>query len=144
LRRGNRFDPLGQVGSREALRQQPLDRLPVLPRRGFQQFVGVLGCQVRGQQDDRAQVQPPVGDRREDGGILPCRARCPDALEGGLFAQPHLMDAVGVHRGMRRRQVELPRIELGNMREESCRAGAISRRCRNEVAGQDGVGNVAQ
>jgi len=109
-----------------------------------QQLGTVLRRQVESQHHDRAQVQAAVGhsakDRRETG-------RCPcgvDTLERRLFGELELMDTIRVHRRMRRRHVELSRVELGNVREENCGAGAIACYGRGEVARQGGVGNVGQ
>ena len=109
-----------------------------------QQLGTVLRRQVESQHHDRAQVQAAVGhsakDRRET-------ARCPcgvDTLERRLFGELELMDAVREHRRMRRRRVELAGVELSNMREQICRAGAIERHGRSEVASQGRVGNLGQ
>jgi len=135
---------LRQVGLREPRGQKLLDLGLALVSGGGQQLLSALGRQVRSQHYDRAQVQAAIRHGREQGGEPPCRPGCVNALEGGFLGEPQLVDTIRVHRRMRRRHVELPRVELGDMREKVCGGGAIACRGRSEIARQGGVGNVAQ
>src|SRR5262245_32749814 len=73
---------------------------------------------MRREEGDGAQVQPALRQGREDGRELARRSRGVDALEGGLITQVQFAHAVGVHRGIARRQVELASVELRNVREK--------------------------
>ena len=96
------------------------------------------------QEADAAQVNPALGERGQDSRRP---ARGPDGLDalgGSVLGQPQLADAVGEHRGIRRRQVELARVELGDMRHHVGCGGAFPRNERREIAAQRLVGQMRQ
>ncbi len=124
------------VGPREPLRQQQRQLRRGLAGCGGDQHLGVRGRQVRRQHQHRAQVQPPLGDRREERRALPGRAGDADALERRVLGHAQRPDAPGVHGRVRRRQVEPALVDLGQQREQ--------RRGGGPAAGPDGVQLVDQ
>jgi hypothetical protein len=123
--RRQRLDPGGEVRPREPLRQQVLDLGLAPVGRGGQELLGVLRGEMGRQQDHRAQVQAPLRHGRQDGREPPGGARRVDALEGPLLGEPQLAHAVRIHRRIRRRQVELASIDLGDVSEDLGGGGAI-------------------
>ena len=62
-------------------------------------------------------MQPPFGQRPEDGRVQPGLAGGMDPFGGGLFREAQLADAVGEHRRICGGQVEPALVHLGNMDE---------------------------
>ncbi|HYM80516.1 MAG TPA: hypothetical protein VEY91_03775 [Candidatus Limnocylindria bacterium] len=79
-------------------------------------------------------MQPAVGQSVEDGKELPCRARRANELEGSLFGQAQLVHAIAEHRRMRRRQVEPPRVDFGDVGQQRGGRGALLSDERGETA----------
>ena len=84
----------------------------------LQEGLSVPGRQVRGQQRDAAQVNPPVAEHLEEHRVLATRPRHVDPQRGlGLREMQHL-DAVGVHGGRGLPGVEPARVHLGDEGDE--------------------------
>ena len=108
------------------------------------QVGGVLGRQVGSEPAYGGQVEPPVRHGLEDDREL---ARCPgrpDPLVGGVLGQVEHLDAVGVHRGTSRGQVEPPGIELGDVGEHAGGGLAFLRNRGGQIAQQLGVAQMRQ
>jgi hypothetical protein len=113
--RGHCLHSTGQVRLGEALRHELLDLGLGLVGRGGEELGGVFRRQVWRQEADAAQVNPALGERGQDRRTPLRRPDGLDALGSSVLGQPQLADAIGEHRGIRRRQVELTRVELGNV-----------------------------
>ena len=72
-----------------------------------------------------SQVQPAIGQGREDDRELPGHPRRLDPLVGGILGQAQLVDAIGEHRGVGGRQVEPPGVHLGEVGEQCGGCGAL-------------------
>jgi hypothetical protein len=77
-----------------------------------------------------------LGHHREDRGELPRLARHLDALEGGVFRQAQLLDAVVAHRRKSGRNEQPAHVDLGDVRQELRRRRAILRDARLQSAEQ--------
>ena len=130
------------VRPRKALGQQLLDLRLALVRGGRQQVGRRLGGEMGRQQDDRRQVEPAVGEGAEDRGELPCRPTGANQAQRGVLGQAPLLDEVGEHRGMSRRQVQATLIDLGQVCQHLGADPAFPAQERAEIANQHGVGQV--
>ncbi|HUQ03138.1 MAG TPA: hypothetical protein VM261_11635 [Kofleriaceae bacterium] len=80
--------------------------------------VDVLVGEMRREHGNAAHVQPPVGDRVEQLRKPPRRARCANPLVRAVIAHAQRAHAVLVHRRVRERPIERPRIHLAEVREQ--------------------------
>ena len=112
-----RYDERRDGQLREPFRDQPLDLRFPLVRGGGQELGGVLRRQVRGEEDQPAQVHLAVGQGREDPGTPSPRAGDLDPFGGGVLGEAKLAHAVGRYRIVGFRHVRLPEVDLGDVCE---------------------------
>jgi hypothetical protein len=133
-----RLHPRRQVRPREAL-QELLDLGFGLVLGGLQQRASGLLGEVGSQQDDGAQVQAAIGERREDRRESPGGSGGVDALVGRILGEPQLLQAEDKHRRETGRHVEAPGVDLGDVGEEGRGGGAFLDGELAEVPKQDMV-----
>jgi hypothetical protein len=96
---------------------------------------------MRRDPDDGREVKPSVSQRREEGweatgGLGDC-----DALVGGVLGKTRA-DAVRGHRPITGRQVELARLELGEMSDDQGHGAALAPDDLGQIAGERAVGEM--
>src|SRR5689334_16163273 len=89
-------------------------------------------------------MQPTIGYGLEDVREPPRHPCGLDPLVGRILRQVQLVDTVGEHRRVRRRQVELARVELGEVGEERGGGAAILGDQREQVMTQLGIAEVRE
>ena len=97
---------------------------------------GIFGSQMWRQETDGAQVQLSRRKLLEELRELAARPSGLDPLVGGILREMEYVHAVGVHRGVAGRDVQLSRVDLGDLRDDRCRchmlltvvAGEISKK----------------
>ena len=130
------------IGLRGALGEQKPDVGTCLVRCRSNQLCHILPSKVRRQQADPAHVQPPLLHRVEDRGELPRRAGRLDALGGRVLGHVQFAQAVLVHRGVRRRQVELPLVRDGDVGQRLRGVRASLRNDRSQAGKHDVIGET--
>ena len=96
-----------------------------LMSRSREQFVSVLGPQVRCQPAHAAQMEPLVRDRGKDRGELPSRSGGVNTLRGDVFGHVQLVHAIRMHRMIARRRVEFALIKFRDVGEQDCGGRSI-------------------
>ena len=103
-----------------------------------------VGSQVRRDETDCGQMQPPVRHRVEEGGKASRRARGRDALVRGIIGKMESLDAVGVHGRVAAGEVKPSSVDLGDVGEQRRRSDAVLRDKRRHGAEQRGVVQVRE
>jgi hypothetical protein len=89
-------------------------------------------------------VQPPVGQSVEQVREAPGDPRRLDPFVGRVLGHVQLTDAIGIHGGIRRREIQLARVHLGDMGHHLGGGGALAGDQRVEIPEQGGVGLLSQ
>lgn len=137
----DRLHPGRDVRPWEPFGQQPLDLLRRLVRGRRQEFLCRVFGEMRRQQHRPAQMQPPLGDRIEDGWEAPGGTGHADALVRRHFGSAQVPNAVGKHGGKAGRSEELARVELGDVGEQIGRGAELLPVVCHEIAMQSLVGD---
>jgi len=138
----NRAQQGASVGSRETIGDELLDLGLCLVGRCADQFVDVLGCQLRRQHHDGAEVQSAVGHSLEQSRELASSPSRVDPFAGCLFREMKLPDTVREHRGIGRRQKEPALIDLGEIGQQGGHVRPVSGNHRDELRQQQRVGEM--
>jgi hypothetical protein len=134
--RHERPDRGRQIGSRREARDEDLEIGLAAVRGGGHDLVDVLLREVRAQHHDARDMEAAVGDRLEQLRKPAREASGADALEGHFAVEVQRAGAVRVHRWERRRQEELARIDLREVREQLRGVLAIAPDQSREVSEQ--------
>jgi hypothetical protein len=139
-----RCDRRRDVRPRRDARDQELEVGLARVRRRREDPLDVLVGQVRGEHDDPGDMQPTIGDRREDLREPSGRARGANPLVRDLRGHAQVTRAVREHRRARRLSVQVTRVDLRDVREERRRRVAVRRDQRIEVGEQGGIGDMRE
>jgi hypothetical protein len=104
----------------------------------------VLFGEMRREQYDAVQVQPTLSDRDEQLRESAGGSCCANALQGRVFGQAELLDAVGVHRGVAGGQEQSPSVHLRDVGQQERGALALLRETVGELPEETGIGQMRQ